>query len=213
MNRIAFRTFEPAARRIIAIYGLALAIILYSPITDWVAYPLFPKANIPSGDVIVVLSAWANVNGDLNESGLRRAIAAVRLYRRGAARKVIISGGRPTSDDQGDALQASVRFLADLGVPPVAIIVEDRSANTHDSAVNVARLARVRGWSRVVIVTDAVHMLRARLAFAHQHLDATYEPAMTWMIEGDQPSIRLAKLGAIVHEYGGLVYYRLRGWI
>jgi uncharacterized SAM-binding protein YcdF (DUF218 family) len=213
VNPAALRRFEPAARRIIAVYGLALAIILYSPVTDWAAYPLLPTANIPSGDVIVVLSAWANVNGELNESGLRRAIAAARLYRHGVARRIVVTGGRPIEDDQGDALQASVHFLADLGIPPAAIMLEDRSTNTHDSAVNVARLARARGWSRVVIVTDAVHLLRTRLAFAHEQLSVSYEPAMTWMIEGDQPSIRLAKLDAIAHEYGGLLYYRLRGWI
>lgn len=175
--------------------------------------PLMPREDAAPADAIVLLSAWARLSGDLNESGLRRAIAASRLYHAGIARTVVITGGRPTEPDAGDALAASVQFLGELGVPRTSIIVEDQSPNTRGSAVNVARLARARGWQHLVLVTDGTHMLRSRLAFRHEGLQVSSEPTRTWLIDGDQPWIRLEKLGAIAHEYGGLLYYRARGWI
>jgi len=202
-----------AGRRIAATFGIALAVVFYTPVTDWLAYPLLPRTDAVRGDAIVVLAAWAMADGELNEAGVRRALAAGRLYRSGAARAIVITGSRPSSPDAGDSLEAAVRFLEEFGVPAAAITVEDRSENTRESAVNMARLARARGWSHLLIVTDATHMLRTRLAFAHEGLQVSSEPTMMWRIGGNGPSNRLAKLGAVLHEYAGLAYYRARGWI
>jgi uncharacterized SAM-binding protein YcdF (DUF218 family) len=91
--------------------------------------------------------------------------------------------------------------------------VEDQSTNTRESAVNVAKLAGTRGWSRLVIVTDDTHMRRARLAFMHERLQVSSDSTRMWQIFGERPTARLAKLGAVVHEYGGLLHYRARGWM
>jgi uncharacterized SAM-binding protein YcdF (DUF218 family) len=213
VNRIELGRLATALRRVVIAYGNALLIIFYTPITDWLAQPLMPVTDAARSDAIVLLSAWARLDGELNESGLRRAIAASRLYHAGVAPAVVITGGRPTEPDAGDALAASVQFLGELGVPRTSIIVEDQSPNTRGSAINVARLARARGWQRLVLVTDGAHMRRARLAFVHEGLRVTSEPVRTWVIDGDQPWIRLEKLDALAHEYGGLLYYRARGWI
>lgn len=213
MNRIELRRLWPALCRVAAAYGIALLIILYTPLTDWAAQPLMTRADAGPSDAIILMSAWARVDGELNESGLRRAIAASRLYHAGVAQIIVITGGRPTTPDAGDALEASVRFLGELGVPRTSIVVEDQSPNTRGSAVNVAALARNRGWQRLVLVTDGTHMRRTRLAFRHEGLQVTSEPTRMWVIDGDQPWIRLEKLDAIAHEYGGLLYYRARGWI
>jgi uncharacterized SAM-binding protein YcdF (DUF218 family) len=199
--------------RLAAVYGLLLALVLYTPVTDWFAYPLLPPTDDARGDVIVVLSAWATSAGELNESGVRRAMVAARLYHSGVAPYIVVTGRRPLSTDEGDALEASRRLLGELGVPPAATTIEDHSANTRDSAVNVGKLARERGWNRLVLVTDATHMRRTRLAFARERLQISCMPTMLWEIGGERPSIRLAKLGAVVHEYGGILYYWSRGWI
>jgi uncharacterized SAM-binding protein YcdF (DUF218 family) len=199
--------------RVAAIYGLAMAVILYTPFVDVLMRPLIPRDQPARGDVIVVLSAWAMPSGEMNESGLRRAIAAERLYRTGAAPSILITGSPPTSADEGNVLIASARFLEEIGIPAAAMAVEDKSFNTRDSAVNVASLARARGWTRVVLVTDGSHMLRARLAFEHEGLQVAAAPTQMWNVYGERPTVRFEKFGAVVHEYGGLLYYRARGWI
>lgn len=213
MHRIGLRSVLRAARNGAAILGVFLAIVFYTPLTDWIAAPLFISPDATQGDAIVVLSSWANVRGELNEEGLRRAIAAARLYRSGTAKTVVVTGSRPGSEDAGDALEASKRFLLELGVPPSAIVLEDHSSNTRESALRIASLAHQRGWTRLVVVTDATHMRRTRGAFVHEGLQISCEPTMMWRIGGNGASNRLAKLGAVVHEYGGLLYYRARGWI
>jgi uncharacterized SAM-binding protein YcdF (DUF218 family) len=199
--------------QICAGYGLVLALIFFTPVTDWFAYGLRIDEEAPRGDAIVVLSAWATAAGELNESGLRRALAAARLYVAGVSTQVVVTGRRPLDDGEGDALQASVQVLEQLGVPRERILIEEHSRNTHESGVNVGRLAHLRGWSRVVLVTDALHMRRATRVFAHEGLPVSPVSTMTWMVGGAQPAIRLEKLGAILHEYFGLAYYRARGWI
>ena len=129
------------------------------------------------------------------------------------ASTVVITGSVPQRDDAGDPLEASVTLLRELGVPATAIALENRSNDTHDSAINMAAMAHQRGWTRLVLVTDATHMRRTRAAFVHEGLLVSCEPTMMWRIDGNGPSNRLAKLGAIVHEYVGLLYYRARGWI
>jgi uncharacterized SAM-binding protein YcdF (DUF218 family) len=199
--------------RLAAVYGIAMAVVLYTPFADLLMQPLVPPEKPARGDIIVVLSAWAMPSGEMNESGLRRAIAAGRLYRGGAAPSILITGSPPTADDEGNVLTASARFLEEIGVPASAIAIEDKSFNTRDSAVNVAQLARARGWRHIVLVTDGFHMLRARLAFEHEGLQVAQAPTSMWRVYGGRPTVRFEKFGAVVHEYGGLLYYRARGWI
>jgi uncharacterized SAM-binding protein YcdF (DUF218 family) len=215
VNRIGFRSLWRVGERVAALLGVLLLVVFYTPVTDWIAGPLFINPNPTNADAIVVLASWANARGELNEPGLRRAIAAGRLYRAGLARTVVITGDRPnlSREDAGDSLDASAKLLQELGVPPSAIVLEDHSGNTRESAINIAAMARQRGWGRLVLVTDATHMRRTRAVFAHQGLSVSCEPTMMWRIGGNGASNRLAKLGAVVHEYGGLAYYRARGWI
>jgi len=211
-RRIASKILHVTGR-VAAVYGIAMAVVLYTPFVDLLMQPLVPREKPARGDIIVVLSAWAMPSGDMNESGLRRAIAAERLYREGAAPSILITGSPPTSVDEGNVLIASARFLEEIGIPPAVIAIEDKSYNTRDSAVNVASLARARGWKRVVLVTDGSHMLRARLAFEHEGLQVATAPTLMWRVYGERPTVRFDKFGAVVHEYGGLLYYRARGWI
>ena len=90
---------------------------------------------------------------------------AARLYHRGLAPRIIVSGGslldRP-SDAAITEAEGMRRFLVDLGVPASAIVSEGESRNTRENVRNVRRLV---GDGRVAMVTSALHMPRAlRLA-------------------------------------------------
>ena len=52
-------------------------------------------------------------------------------------------------------------LLVELGVPPEQIIVEDRSTSTYENAVECRQLLVERQMTRIVLVTDALHMRRA----------------------------------------------------
>ena len=89
---------------------------------------------------------------------------AARLYRAGKARRVVLSGGVvPTGD--GSEAEAMRRFLCDLGVPEQAIVLEPESVNTRTNASFTHQLLAQEGQRRIVLVTSALHMPRARRIF------------------------------------------------
>ena len=198
---------------LLILYGLGLAVLLYTPTTEWLAQPLYRPPSPPQTvDAIVVMEAWAEDDGELNESGLRRALKGAELFKAAAAQTVVLTGLKRTPTRTGSALLPMHRLLVLAGVPQSAIVIEDASADTHDSARHVGELARDRGWRRIVLVTDAGHMIRASRSFLKEGLTVATAPTMLWDLGGAQPSLRLRRLGILLHEYAGLAYYWWRGW-
>lgn len=101
---------------------------------------------------------------------------AARLFHAGKAQKVILSGGVTRGGDGSEA--AAMRaFLLDLGVPEQSIELEAVSPNTLGNARNTAALLAREGHHRVLLVTSALHMLRARRLF--EKVGLTVVPAPT----------------------------------
>jgi uncharacterized SAM-binding protein YcdF (DUF218 family) len=191
-----------------------VALITLTPLTEWVAQPLYiPTSSISRADAIVVMEAWAFEDGELNESGVQRVLRAADLYHSAVASIVVVTGKKASPARTGSALQPMANLLTRSGVPSQSVLIEDASSNTYESAVHVAAIARSRGWQYVALVTDASHMRRAAASFRKQGVDVAYAPVLVWHIGGARPSLRLARAAMLVHEYGGLLYYRSRGWI
>ena len=198
---------------LLAAYGLLLLCIFYSPLADYLVRPLYVPADLRPAPAIVVLTAYATQSGVLSESALRRTHTAARLYHRGLSPLVIISGGDPAASEGPQPADVMAEFAGELGIPRSAIILENESRNTYFSAVNVATLCREREIQRVLLVTDAAHMRRAMATFRAQGLTVSPAPADPWNLGWESPQVRLRKFWAALHEYGGLLYYRWKGWI
>jgi len=195
----------------IALYGLGVLLTMYSPIADYLVHPLWVPPDRRPAQAIVVLTAWASAEGVLNEQAIRRTHAAARLYRDGLSPLMIISGGAPEATKERPAVYMA-DFAKELGVPDSAILLEEESRNTHESAVRVAAICRRLGIRRVLLVTDVFHMRRAIASFRAQGIDVSPIPADPWALDWEGPIIRLHKLSEAVHEYVGLIYYRAMGW-
>ena len=63
-------------------------------------------------------------------------------------------------------------FLRDQGLSDADLIVEDRSRTTHENAVECRKLLEERRITKVILVTDAVHMFRALRSFRKQGIQA-----------------------------------------
>ena len=94
-----------------------------------------------------------------------------------------------------------------LGVPPEAIIVENRSASTAENAREVARLVRPEATPSILLVTGPLHMRRAKLCFEKLGVHVSCAPTPD---TGHRSSL-LAK--EVLHEYLGLACYRAHRWI
>ena len=127
-------------------------------------------ADLPTAQALVVLGGGVRgarpprrPDPDLGSAG-DRVWHAARLYRAGNANKVIVSGG-VTRTGGGSEADAMGIFLRDLGVPAAAIILEGDSDNTQANALQVAQLLTREHIDRVLLVTSALHMPRARCLF------------------------------------------------
>jgi uncharacterized SAM-binding protein YcdF (DUF218 family) len=133
--------------------------------------PLIDPAKAEPYDAIVVLTAsmipaeglipFPTIDGSM----FRRLEEAWRLYRI-RPRPIVVSGGHvnpftPAKDENRIARDYLIRW----GVPKTDVIGEGNSRDTFESAVEIEKLLRQKGWKRYLLVTSAVHMPRSMLAF------------------------------------------------
>lgn len=143
-------------------------------------HPPRAVASVPSARAIVVLGGGVTPptvhrNAATLTAAADRLWHAARLYRAGKAPLILVSGGADPEVSTGSEARAMRSFLTDLGVPGWAIVLEEKSRNTRQNAEHSAALLRSRGVDRVILVTSALHMERARLQFAAQGMRV--EPA------------------------------------
>jgi uncharacterized SAM-binding protein YcdF (DUF218 family) len=147
----------------------------------WAVRP--PVALSPVVDAIVVLSAGrvlAPGPDRVSEWGdSNRFFGGVELFHAGKAPLLIFTGaplaGAPDLPREGDLLARQARAL---GVPADRIAITGLVANTADEAREVAALLKARHViaPRILLVTSAFHMRRARLVFEQQGLVVTTVP-------------------------------------
>jgi len=108
---------------------------------------------------------------DLSDSA-DRIWHAARLYHRGLAPRILVSGGSFRARHGGPPAteaEAMRAFLLDLGVPAEAIVEEPGSLNTLENIRNVRAAV---GDGLVALVTSAYHMPRALRIAAQAKLNA-----------------------------------------
>jgi len=221
-------------------FWLAVAILLAGG-NGWLAAALtrhlerqyLPPHSLPMADCILVLGGgtWAKIpprpTVEVAEAG-DRVLYGAYLYRQGKAPRLICTGNvgtggvafRPESEGMKELLEL-------LGVPADAIIIEVHSGNTHQHGTNLRALLEERNFRRVLLVTSAMHMPRAVGVFKKECAGIEFIPAPTdFRITDPIPAPWYQELKAVVptpsnfllfseamHEYMGIGYYKLRGWM
>jgi uncharacterized SAM-binding protein YcdF (DUF218 family) len=115
----------------------------------------------PPADAIAVLGA-AQYNGRPSPVFRARLDHAATLYRTELAPVVLVTGGVGTGDTLSEA-DVGRTYLIGIGVPPAAAVALPAGADTYASMAEVAGWFRGRGSNRVLLVSDAFHMLRLRI--------------------------------------------------
>ena len=134
-------------------------------------------------DVIVVLGARVYPDGRPSEALRERVETAAALYRRGFARRVMVSGGVDPSGVSEPEVMAAVAAAA--GVPRSALVLDATGANTAATVRAVAREARREGWRSALFVSHDYHLARIAWLAAREGIEATTSPAD----EGDTPLV------------------------
>lgn len=132
-------------------------------------YPVVRATDLPRADAIVVLGGggdytWLDREDvQADDLGSSRLAAGARAWFAGRAPIIVLSGGRGRPG-HGEARYMAAAIVR-LGVPDSALVLEERSRTTRDNAVLTAGLLRQRGLHRILLVTSALHMPRAKLLF------------------------------------------------
>ena len=136
--------------------GLAFLLVTCTPFVSWYAGKLVGAWNDPEGDTLIVLGGGDLSDGFPSENTLLRCLYAVRAYRGGHFRTVVVAGNRISTHMRS--------LLVSEGVPAEAIVAENGSRSTHENALQAVRLLAGNAGTKVLMTSD-YHMLRARRTF------------------------------------------------
>jgi len=133
-------------------------------------HPPMAVHEVPQAEAIVVLGGGVSPagHGDLYpnlESGADRVWHAARLFHASKAPLVLLTGGSDPSHSAASEAGAMGQFMRDLGVPGQALVLENRSRNTSQNAEYSADILAEQGINRILLVTSAYHMPRAKGLF------------------------------------------------
>lgn len=226
------RRSVPARRLLVITLSFAALTLLSMPALAYLSlgtlewrYP--PSRGRPAdAGAIVVLGGGMDppdatrLHAELNADSLFRCLHAAAVYRGGRPCPVIVCGGRIAAGPSTPPLAHLMRdFLRAQGLREADLIVEDQSRTTHENAVECRKLLDGRGIDKVVLVTDASHMLRAQRSFRRQGITAVPSAChhmatqFEWAVGEFLPSPSAARnQQRIVHEWLGLAWYWVRGY-
>ena len=157
-----------------------------------------------NADAIIVLGALVLPGGEPSGSLRARASAAAALFHEGRA-PVVVATGAHHQQPPGEAV-VTRRLLRAGGVPDAAILLEEKSRNTHGNLLFARGL--VPEANRVLLVTEPFHMARAlRLARAVGFADPRPWPVVSpaWGRPRDRWRLLLRDAGSLaVVRAGGL---------
>ncbi len=103
------------------------------------------------------------------------------LYKNNFARQIVVTGnneliGRGKRNEENDIHLSKLRdYFLSHKIPEENIILDDRALNTLEQAVNVIKLAKEKGWLKLIVVTSPYHILRAYLALVRQIMEQAWQ--------------------------------------
>lgn len=217
------------AGRVLTGISLALLLVLFTnagarmliaPLERFA--PPLDLARIDGAGAIVVLAAGRLEHApeygghDIPDlTALARLRYAAHLHHK-TGLPLLVTGGQGTPDGRHEPKARSMeRALREDFRAPVAW-VEDASTTTAENAAFSARILKTSGVQRVLLVTDALHMARARRVFERSGLHVIPAPTMFYGAGPLMPLDFMPSASALQKSYyasyelAGLAWYRLR---
>ncbi len=221
---------KPKLKKISLIAALVVLMVFSNPLLVNVTLKIWePKPiaieSIQTYDIGIVLGGFARhvpgVNNiELTDAG-DRLWQTISLYQQGKIKKILISGGsswnrtKPEADAVRDVLLA-------MGIPGDDILAENSSWNTHENAVNSAKIiAATQPNASCLLITSALHMTRSLGCFRKAGLDPDPFPAehialydkvfwVEWLLPKPES---LQKWERVINEWVGIIAYKIQGYI
>ena len=152
--------------------------------------------------------------------GADRVVHAVELYKKGIIKKILISGGigrliNPGRREADEIYKAMIL----MGVPDDAMMLENESRNTHESALMVKDL--ISDQQTHLLITSAFHLRRSVACFKKVglHVDIFSTDFYTHPRYFTPDVLFIPRLDAMIiwqklfKEWAGMIAYKVAGYI
>ena len=226
---LCLAVFNTRARRKFLFLGLLMFFVFtngfihYEISRLWEIPPIGYEKLEKKYDVAVVLGGISDFDGnynmlEFNESS-DRIIHAIKLYKQGFVKKILLSGGTGTMIglDIREAPNLK-KYLTEIGVNEEDIILEKKSRNTKENASYSAVILNNKFKNgNFLLVTSAIHMRRSLLCFEKQGIKIT--PFSTDFSMSERklyfdhlflPEAQiLNRWEDLIHEWIGFIVYRI----
>ena len=215
-----------SGRRLLLLAACVLVVVTLLPVGAWLTAPLEqrftapPDGAVPDGIVVLAGAEAAALTSDYGDAqwheGADRLTTFVMLAHRFPEARLIHSGSGKAKRP-GDLSQSAVAraFVLGTGIDPARVVFEDQSTDTCNSPAAVIATAALTGeqwW----LVTSAFHMPRAIACYRAAGWNllpypTDYRYTKTVGLWPPDLSTNLGNIDLALHEWLGLVYYRLTG--
>jgi len=103
-----------------------------------------------------------------------RAKKVLEIYKLGFAKLIVISGNNiligpdTRSGENNIGLSDMKNYLIKNGVTKNDILIDDGALNTKEQAIHIIKLAKLKKWKKIILVSSAYHQPRVFLSFVKQ---------------------------------------------
>ena len=206
-------------------------VLSITPVANMFLYSLESGLTPPSKEelskvnIMVILGGGIEVSGgfrarpEASGATYARVFNGVEAFRKSKAGVLVLSGGSIDKPGETEAEVMENIALA-LGVNESAILLEKKSRDTMEQALEIRKLVPVNKDTRIALVTSALHMKRSlrtfKKIFPGSAITAvpanyTYSP-LKLNYKTFIPSAEAFTASTIAaHEWIGMVWYSLRG--
>ena len=152
----------------LGIIGLATVAAAVSIVRSTASGHIYTESEVPATPVALVLGAQVNPDGTPSAFLAARLDPAKRLYDAGIIETIIVSGDHLASEfDEPAAMR---NYLIRAGLPKETVIADAGGFDTYESCL---RAKRIFNLSRLIVVTQSYHLMRAVATCRALGVDAT----------------------------------------
>lgn len=195
-------------------------VVLFTPIVRPMALALVRDDRESSADAIpqavAVLSGGITGDGRMTGPALDRLLTGLADAKARRIPSLVLSVVTNQRRGVRTNSEADQRALVRLIAPDLDLHFVYDVHSTRDEALAFARLARARGWSRVLLVTSPTHTRRACAVVEAAGLAVQCRPAQARdyaLSRLDQAENRRLAFADVIYERAATWLYSARGWL
>ena len=207
-----YRVIRKRTLRLAIVCFLSYFLLFKAPFLWFLASPLKISEPPQKSDAIVVFGGGVGETGSPGKSTMERARYATELYNEGYADKIIFSSGYTYNYNDAENMRL---FAISMGVSNRDIILEQKANSSYENVLFSKDILDRHKWDSILLISSPYNMRRVSLVFnkCAEGIKVFYTPVEKSQFYYRGEGVKLKQIRAIMHEYLGIVYYWLKGYI